>query len=283
MASIVEGTKMNLPSKLEAPFFAYGLFKPGQLCFFRIKNLVKQVSDSEVEGLLKERDGIPLLIKGGHSTIKGVLIAFIDGCEKEAYERIIEIEPHEVYRWEEVTVSNNVEANVLVGRKELRGSTDLEHFTEWSGKTDPFFTDAIDMIEDMLKNNMELGQDHKPLLRLQMAYSLLWSAIERYAGLRYYLGKKVNEKVMHISQEEKFAQSLKKHVKEKREVHDTVDLSKYTLDRNDAKKSLKYYYQVRHNVVHRGKAVHPDFHIMKSSLNELVKIFKDLLDDAWDT
>ncbi len=274
---------MNLPSKLEAPFFAYGLFKPGQLCFFRIKDLVKQISDSEVEGYLKERDGIPLLIKGDHSTIKGVLIDFIDGCEKEAYERIIEIEPHKVYRWEEVTVSNNVEANVLIGRKEHRGSTDLEHLTEWDGKEDPFFMDSIDVIEEILKNNMELGQDHKPLLRLQMAYALLWSALERYAGLRYYLGKNVYEKVMHIAEEEKFAQSLMKHVKVQREVYDAADLSKYTLDGNDAGKSLKYYFQVRSNVVHRGKAVHRDFHIMKSSLDELLKIFKDLLDDAWDT
>ena len=89
---------MKSPDKTELPFFAYGLFKPGQLCFFRIKDLVDGICAAEVDGFLKERDGIPLLIRSSHSRIRGVLIRFRDGCEIEAYKRIIGIEPDEVYR-----------------------------------------------------------------------------------------------------------------------------------------------------------------------------------------
>ena len=273
---------MNLPNNLKNPFFAYGIFKPGQLCFFRIKNLVNQVSSTEVDGSLKERDGVPLFIKEGNLPIKGFLITFKDGCEKEAYERINEIEPSKIYRWEEIIGSEETESNILVGRRELRGSSHLEGCTEWDGRSDPFFTDAIDIIEEIIKDNIECGSNHKPLLRLQMAYSLLWSSIERYAGLRYYLGKDAYQKVMNIVGEEKFAESLKKHVNGKREIFSTVDLKKYTLDENNAEKSLKFYYQVRSNVVHRGKVVYKDFNTMKYTLNELLNIFKDLLEDAWE-
>ncbi|MDR4496996.1 MAG: hypothetical protein MRK02_03580 [Candidatus Scalindua sp.] len=274
---------MKLPDKTGLPFFAYGLFKPSQLCFFRIKDLVDSTCAAEVDGFLKERDGIPLLIRSSHSRIKGILMRFRDGCEIEAYKRIIGIEPDEVYRWEEVIVSDNVYANALVGRRQERGSSDLEHVEEWDARTDPFFKDAIEEIEAILKNNSQFQWDYKPLFRLQMAYTLLWSGLERYAGLRYHLGRNVNEKVFQIAKEEQFAQSLRKHVEGTRVVYSTVDLRKYTLDPNDPDESIRYYYQVRSNVVHRGKAVTRDFDIVKSSLQELLTIFKDLLNDAWNT
>jgi len=33
---------MKPPRNIELPFFTYGLFKPGQLCFFRIKEFTKE-------------------------------------------------------------------------------------------------------------------------------------------------------------------------------------------------------------------------------------------------
>lgn len=275
---------MRLPDRTDLPFFAYGLFKPGQLCFFRIKDLVNSTCDAEVDGILKERDGIPLLLKTSGLRIKGVLIRFRDGCEIEAYKRVIGIEPDEVYLWEEVIASGNLHANALVGKRLGRGSSDLEHVEEWDGRTDPFFTDAIEEIEAILKNNSEFLQwDYKSLFRLQMAYTLLCSGLERYAGLRYHLGKNVNDKVFQIAKEEQFAISLRKHVEGTRVVYSSVDLSKYSLDPNDPDRSIRYYYQVRSNAVHRGKAVTRDFDIVKSSLQELLAIFKDLLNDAWNT
>jgi hypothetical protein len=86
---------MNIPNNTKLPFFAYGLFKPGQLCFFRIKDLVKEYSEAELSGRLKERDGIPLLILDSYSKIKGFLIQFIDENEVNAYKRIIGIEPED--------------------------------------------------------------------------------------------------------------------------------------------------------------------------------------------
>src|ERR1700686_287584 len=112
---------MKLPTETRLPFFAYGLFKPGQLCYFRISDLVINYRDVQVDGILKERDGIPLLSMSKDSKVKGVLIFFHRERETDAYQRVIDIEPEDVYRWEIITTVDNVKANVLVGRKEDRG------------------------------------------------------------------------------------------------------------------------------------------------------------------
>lgn len=273
---------MNLPHDTSLPFFAYGIFKPGQLCFSRINDLVEKTIEGTVGGVLKERDGIPLLIIGSnYSRIKGYLIHFRSGKEDEAYNRIIGIEPDEVYRWENIRVNDALVANALIGKKVQRGGTDLEHFDEWDGRTDPFFKQGLEEVATILKNNSIFDWEFRALLRLQMAYMLLWSAIERYAGLKYHLGKKANDKVYQIAEEKCFADSLRKNVKNKREVFSATDLEKYTLDPNDAKKSIYYYYQVRSNTIHRGKAVWHDFNTVKSSLEELLAIFREMLNESF--
>ena len=272
---------MKNPCKTDLPFFAYGIFKPDQLCFFRIKELTKKTIEGVVDGILKERDGIPLLIKSNYFKIKGCLIYFYSGKENDAYHRIIEIEPDEVYRWDEVKVDDRIVANVLLGKREQRGSSDLENFEEWDGKSDPFFKQGLEEVEVILRDNPDFNGEYRSLFRLQMAYTLLWSAIERYAGLRYHLGKDANKKVLQIAEEKCFVDSLKRNVKSTRKVFSAADLEKYTLDPNHPGQSIRYYYQVRSNVVHRGKAVTHDFDIVKLSLMELLAIFRDLLNEAF--
>jgi len=281
---------MKLPDKFktELPFFAYGLFKPGQLCFFRIRDLVKEKRPAEVNGCLKERDGLPLLVLDSYQKIKGFLIRFKDGQEKEAYERIVEIEPDAVYHWKEIDCLDNTRANSLLGKRSDRGSSDLEDIDEWNGRDDPFFREALDEVEAIIKDNSKFTHskgdrwDYKTLFRLEMAYSLLWSAIERYTGLKYHLGgEKVTEKVNNIAKESVFINSLKKHVKRKAEIYRADDLDKCCLDPCDPEKSLKYYYQVRCNAAHRGKAAIKDFDTIKDSLEELLPIFRDLINESF--
>lgn len=271
----------NLPANIELPFFAYGLFKPGQLCYFRIKDLVKEIKDGKVEAFLKERDGIPLLVKNANFNVKGKLIIFKRGEEINAYKRIIEIEPDEVYKWDVITVNNSWEANVLIGKKVSKGSADLEHFEEWDGSKDPYFTHALVEIQEILKYNSAFDNKYKSLFNLQMAYSLLWSALERYAGLKYHFGERVTEKVYQIANEDCFIKNLRKQVKENRTICSTTNLKEYTLDPDDPKNSIKYYYQVRSNSIHRGKSVYRDFDTVKSSLSELLTIFQELIKESF--
>lgn len=111
-----------------------------------------------------------------------------------------------------------------------------------------------------------------------MAYLLLWSAIERYVSLRYHFGKKVTKKVNKLAEEVAFADGLRQHVTGHRELYraDRPD-KKVVLDSRFPAKALEYYYQIRSNITHRGKAVVLDYERVLSSLSELLPIFRGVL------
>lgn len=121
----------------------------------------------------------------------------------------------------------------------------------------------------------------KPLFRLQMAYLLLWSSIERYVSLRYHLGDKVTEKVGQLAHEPAFGECLPRYVKGRREVYRTDQPTKReVLDPKSPEKAVRYYYQVRSNVTHRGKGVARDYELLRYSLAELLAIFRGVLKAA---
>lgn len=110
-----------------------------------------------------------------------------------------------------------------------------------------------------------------------MAYLLLWSSIERYVSLRYHLGKDVTRKIEQLAREAAFASSLLVHVRQPREIYraDRPD-QKEVLDPRRPEKALRYFYQLRSNLTHRGKAVFRDYDRISYSLGELLPIFRDV-------
>ena len=263
------------------PFFAYGLFRPGELGFLRLKSFVTSCQPAVVSGELLVRDGLPIADPEGKGAVHGYLLHFDSSAGASAYRRIIEIEPDRQYRWGE-TVVDGVRANILWGKSPRKGSV-LLHAEEWEGKKDPLLTSALDVVEETLHHSAGFEWDLKPLFRLQMAYLLLWSSIERYVSLRYHLGDKVSEKVSHLAEEPSFASALAEQVSEPRYVYradrPTVRVN---LDPRQPQSSLKYYYQIRSNITHRGKGVHQDHERMRHSLSELLEIFRRVLGKAFE-
>jgi hypothetical protein len=271
---------MELPAQTDLPFFAYGLFKPGQLGFLQVKDLVSRAHDTSLKGVLRIRDGLPIADLNGNSEITGSILDFKTGLSTEAYERIVALEPEKQYRWETITVADQT-LNVLAAISPNRGSVPSEG--EWDGKNDPLFTAALEVIEEQLGQNGQFEWDYKPFFRLQMAYLLLWSAIERYVSLRYHLKDKVMEKVAQLAEDTTFQASLKKYVHEKRSVFRADDpQKKVELDPNSPHKAVLYYYQVRSNMTHRGKAAGNDYDTVLNSLDELLKIFRDVKKNAFE-
>jgi hypothetical protein len=267
---------MERPLNIDRPFFAYGLFRPGQLAFFQLRELVSKVAEpARVTGTLLLRDGLPIMDPQGQGCTKGALLTFLPERAADAYDRISAMEPDKHYRWYEVEL-DGVSANVLVGRSPRKGSVPCED-AEWNGWNDPLFTAALDVVEETLKSQ-DFDWNLKPLFRLQMAYLLLWSSIERYVSLRYHLGDKVTEKVGQLAHESAFAKSLLQYVKDSREIY-RADRpgEKEVLDSQSPDKAVRYYYQVRSNITHRGKGVVRDYELLQNSLAELLPIFRDVL------
>ena len=139
-------------------------------------------------------------------------------------------------------------------------------------------------MDEALSNTVPITMDDlRPLFRLEAAYMLLWSSMERYASLRYHFRANATEKVERIALEPAFRDALHAYVKEGRSVY-RADKPKerLDLDPNNPAGSLDYYYQIRHNLVHRGKGAFDDYDRLKVSLQELLAIYRTTLAAAFE-
>ena len=277
----------------DLPFFSYGIFKPGELAYRRLQPFV-EVSPVRAlaHGSLWLRDGLPLLEPNASGTVAGYLLTFKPGREIEAYQLIDATEPPQHYRWVTITLSEPLQqANALLGRSPAKASVPLEEL-EWSGRSDPVFTYAIQTVLQMTE---ELATepfisappdsfDWPRLFRLQMAYLLLWAAMERYAALAYGPNLEPMEKVRQIGSDALFQAAMQSTVARTDRVFDSRDPDSrrsVVLDVRRPGSSAKYYYQVRSNMSHRGKGAWKDGELVRQSLIELLSIFTVMLENAW--
>jgi hypothetical protein len=265
------------PANINLPFFAYGVFRRGQLAYFQLRDLVQTINDPvTARGLLLIRDGLPIINQNEDGEVVGSLLHFKDGSAPEAYERIARLEPDKQYSWHETTI-NATSANILRGRSPNKGSAPFEG-KAWDGWDDPLFTAALDVVQETIEANAGFKPNLRPMFRLQMAYLLLWSAIERYLSLRYHLGVRVTEKVNNLAAEQAFTVALRAEVSDKRRIaradrpQDNV-----VLDPADPESAVLYYYQIRSNITHRGKGSIRDHDILCKSTTELLLIFRSVL------
>jgi hypothetical protein len=271
---------MSLPDDPTLPFFTYGLFRPGQIGYGSIRIYVETSEKGwAAQGELLERDGLPLLAEGTNE-VPGWLIRFKPESAIAACTTINSIEPDRLYRWEAAEVQRqgvHVRANVLVGRSPRKGGVRPE-YQIWEGEKEPLFTAALDASQKSLDRFSQFKWDLEPFFQLQMAYMLLWSAIERFVSFKYQLGGDPVKKVYRLGADPVFARALRERVTEVREVYRTDDPSKKAvLSPQDPEKAVKYYYQIRSNITHRGKTATRDYEILRASLVELLGIFKEVL------
>ena len=271
---------MVIPENPLLPFFAYGIFKRGQISYYCIKNFVtNNTKPTSVNGRLYVRDGIPLLDRSGDDLeIQGELISFKDGCEIEAYQSIVNLEPQKYYRWEVIETTKG-QANALLGKSPQKGS--ISETNNWDSWQDPLFTTVFEIIEEELAHD-EIDMDGKTFLRLQMTYMLLWSAIERFVSLRYnFRGKDIRAKILTLAENEKFVSQLLRVKAPHRDIYSTDNVEeKFKFDATNPRACLDYYYQIRCNITHRGKAAIADIKLVRQCLRELGHIFDELIYSA---
>lgn len=270
-------TSTFMPCDPTRPFFAYGLFRPGQLAYFQLRDLAS-AAPAVVPGGLRVRDGVPFLDPRAAGSVRGALVTFDSHRAGEGYARIAALEPKHVYRWDTMPVSA-VTANVLLGKAPDAGRP-LE-WPGWDSWQDPLFREALDLVAETA--NVAHGKrGYRALFERQMAYMLLWSAIERYLTFRYSLGGVPTQKIKKLGAEPAFATALASVVGKGRRVARSDDPSQPSrLDPDDPAKSVTYYYQVRCNVTHRGKtAPEQDGEILEAALDQLLPIFREVLKAA---
>ena len=283
-----EERTLEIPKDISLPFFTYGIFKPGQLAHSKIKILIKKDETKNNVGIkykMKQRDGVPILIdkEEDYYLTEGSIITFKEGKEKEAYGIISKTLLKKLYEWGIVKIDDK-EFNVIFGINPDDGSNDIEdpeQRVNFDGKNDPLFSDALEFIEDNLNSN-EFTWEIERLFELQMNYMLLWSAIDRYSSIKYNKRKQSwnNER---FAKEKAFKEGIRKFEDKKHDpVFSTDDAEIHEFDVEDPQETLKYYYTFRCNVVHRGKSMPSDYNKLKTATEELLEIFREVLDDAFE-
>ncbi len=269
------GNVMNIEIDENLPFFSYGFFRPGEISFLGIKDFVASAIANTIEGDLVLRDEVTLFKDSKNQTVEGYLINFKPEFANDAYSFINSLEPKKLFKWK-VKYIENISFNILYGVKPDRGSDDIRE-ADW--KTiwdDPFFTSALDVLSEMPNEKFEW--DLKPLFKLQMKYMLLWTILERFSFLRYSFGGGPSARNKLLAENKYYKEALLKFVNNERTVYSSEDPDeKTTLSFQNPKKSLDYYYQVRCNITHRGKAVTRDHETVEKSFNELFEITKFIL------
>lgn len=289
---------MNTPDP-SLPFFAYGIFSPGQIAFSQIKRFVCQANPANITGVLYIRDGVPLLAPGPEGQVKGHRIEFNNPDDAaSAYQAIQTMEPSTQYFWRPYD-----EMNVLNGRSLNKGADVIEG-DDW-GWRDPAFDDALSVVDEILDDKQIEYDDLRSFYRLQGAYMVLWSSIERYVSLRYGPGPRnrpgaeektcsecggttasgdgILKRVKQIAGEAQFEASL-------RATAPTETRKLRRLFRSDnpgeavsfdpagpPAKAIDYLYQVRSNITHRGKAQRLDQPLLRTATTEVLRVFRDVL------
>ena len=126
-----KGVAMNPPQDTNLPFFSYGMFRPGELGFLRLKGLTNSVFDGcDCKGEIKIRDGLPILDPEGTRRAPGTIIRFKKDLAVKASGEIGELEPDNQYWWSttEVRLGDRSQGtcNLLFGKSPGKGSKQMD-------------------------------------------------------------------------------------------------------------------------------------------------------------
>jgi hypothetical protein len=275
------------PPAPDRPLFVYGLLKPRELAYPRIEEYVSEMSAGTIRGCLRLRDGLPLLDPAGPGEVSGCLLRFDPLRSQEAWDAVGNFEPDKHYKYDTTdvaTAGERLQANVLVGRQIDRGTTS-EAVDCWSAVSDPAFVEGLAEVSALTIETAPAGIASQPngpnfwrvFFRLQAAYLLLWSVVERYTALRYGPGLDPAKRIKQLDAEHAFLTAVIKVGAVGSQVYDARDPAHKVVIRADGSRAGDYFYRVRSNLSHRGKSAFRDGQLVLNALVQLHDAMRILL------
>lgn len=304
-----------LPDNISLPFFSYGIFRPGEIAYQILEDLVDEnkIEKIRINGNLKLRDGILVYENNTNGEVTGYLLYFITGKESEAYNRIEKIEPKEYYTWNSKNSIYINKFNILYARKvdsgvdETRSEFDPKLFESLFSSiwNDPFFIKGFKILHEL---NSELffssiltkkeypgwheESNFNRYLQLQMLYTFLWSLTERFTFLSYGLGMNPTKRNSALANDPDLKKSFSKLIENPNFAYFNSDFSR-TISKSDKpgeaikwlfkkdseidlNKMIKFYYGLRSNITHRGKSGMRKSELLESSFKELLFLIENL-------
>jgi hypothetical protein len=276
------GSKLDPPPDASLPMFVYGALKPGMPAFERIRPFtLAPYQRDQVKGALYVRDGLPLVYLDREGMTQGFLLKWNPGLETEGYRAICEFEPKKHYQWAEIALCSGMTANGLTVRYPGKGNPQPLHSAVWRLSDDPAFGEGLRVVRESvqeLKREEDTWSAWQKFFRSQMAYLLLWSILERLSALCCGPGEDPNERVKRLHELPGMTELVATYVHRTDRVSDSRDPScTIVLEASNPKSCFQYYYRVRSNLSHRGKAMFNELHKVQDSLDELCSITEHYL------
>lgn len=297
--------RVFLPENTELPFFAYGIFKPNQIAYHVIMDLVESSENKSIDNYEQFlRDGLSFIIKTKKpGSLNGYKINFKSDNAFEAYFKISNKEPSNLYKWE---VIENMNTLVAIDKKGFDEDfhEDPDSIIGWN---DPYFHIGLEVItkQEFDNKKMNYGVNLKwadrdffaEMIFVQMKFLLAYSMLERLAFLMTsfqsgsnqvstvladnYFVRKAIIKLFNEMSEKKQCELRQVYSSERKSSSkgEKVTFSfKDSIQQKDFKKIIKFYYQIRNNITHRGKSLGRVSDNFKSYLEELTLIIKYTLE-----
>ena len=270
--------------KLNLPFFAYDVFKPGEIAYSRIKEFIdvdRSIFDYSVNYPLDIVNGVPFLFKThNYYHTQGTLFYFKDyDAAVNAYEIISQAKSFKLYGWTTI-YDGHVRMNVLMGKNDIIKVPYHENRGVYSSKEDPMLVRIVYTIwQNILPILLNKEFDTDDFFNLQMNYIMLWSSIDRYMVLKY--GKRDQQENLKCLANEKSFEDAVLLFSDKNDnlpvVLSNEDYRCFQLNKEKPLCCIRYYYTIRCNVVHTGKSHYDDYHLLRYAVLELLQIYMYVL------
>jgi hypothetical protein len=285
------------PKELTFPFFAYGIFRPQEIAWPRIINLVERHLDARIDDwVIRLRNGLPLLIPQNGGVVDGSCVFFSEPIF--AYDVIGNSEPSGEYRWTTIKTQSGIECNVLIAEKPEHGVSH-EPISSWTSAQDPSFVHGMSAVASTVTAvrrsllEIEMLQDEPDnwdaFFQLQGSFLVLWSIVERLAAFRFgaeYVppGKGENNttaKIYALAEVPEFRAAVENanireqvvySARENKPKHTRKSGSEVVNEPVDPETALKAWYQIRSNITHRGKSAKSDNSIVLTATEDLFNV-----------
>ena len=276
-------------NKLNLPFFAYDVFKPGEIAYSRIEDLIdknKSIRYYNVEYPLTIINGVPFLFKkhDQYYHTSGSLFYFKNyNAAAKAYEIISEAKSFKLYGWTTIK-KDSIRMNVLMGKNDIIKVEYHENRGVYSGKEDLMLVRVLPAIWDNIYPLLKIKHfSPDAFFNLQMNYTMLWSSIDRFLDFRY--GKRDQQHNLKCLANEKSFEDAVLLFSDKNnklpKVLSNEDYRSFELNKEKPLCCIRYYYTIRCNVVHTGKSQAKDYDLLRHAILELLQIYMHVLMESF--
>ena len=266
---------------MDLPLFVYGALKQGEVAHRIAKPLLsKPPVPALAEGYeLMVVDGIAIAIKSGDFSIDGEILYFDD--PEVAYRRINDFEDVPgVYKFDETSIDGQL-VNILVSSNEGL-KTRHDKITKWTGAQDGLLAYGIPWsfarLESLRLNLKDTSRDYEFWISyhdLQSTFQLLWSIVERI--LLFHDGTK--NRHMPLGDKISWLKDMQKHP----DILEAVEAVRIdtqmgvrsnrnpgaVIPNRTGAIGFPAWYEMRNNVVHRGKSTRVEKGVLWSATVDL--------------